>query len=116
MVLAFPLIHTTIRYVLSNISRLLQKFQFPIDEVVLNFCKLKWVWNRFSGPSFCGFFDKFFLLSCDLNWSNFINILRFLPKFFRKMYFLFCAWAFDDVVKSKNFKIWFSRERKEVLK
>ena len=37
------------------------------------------------------------------NWPNFINRLSFLPKLLR-MYFLFYAWTFDDVMKLKYLK------------
>ena len=42
---------------------------------------------------------KLFLLEYDINWPNFINRLSLLPKLFSKMYFLFYAQAFDDVMK-----------------
>ena len=45
---------------------------------------------------------KFFLLLYDINWSNFINRLYLGPKLFSEMYFLFYAWAFDDVMKFEN--------------
>ena len=47
---------------------------------------------------------KLLLLEYDINWPNFINRLCLLPKFFRKMYFLFYAQAFDDVMNFENQK------------
>ena len=37
-----------------------------------------------------------------LNWLNFINRLYLLSKLFSEMYLLFCAEAFDDVMKFEN--------------
>ena len=37
-----------------------------------------------------------------MNGANFINRLCLFPKLFSKMYFLFYAYAFDDVIKIEN--------------
>ena len=42
---------------------------------------------------------KLFPLEYDKNWPNFISRPCLLPKLFSKMYFLFYAQAFDDVMK-----------------
>ena len=47
---------------------------------------------------------KFFLLEYDINWPNFVNRPCLLPKLVSKMYFLFYAEAFDDVMKLENLK------------
>ena len=48
------------------------------------------------------FLMKFFILSYDINWQNFINRLYLLLKLFSEIYFLFYASAFDDVMKFEN--------------
>ena len=47
---------------------------------------------------------KLFPLNYDINWPNFINKLSLPLKLFNKMYFLFYALAFDDVMKFENLK------------
>ena len=37
-----------------------------------------------------------------INWPNFIISLYLLHKLFSKMYFLFYAQAFDDIMKFEN--------------
>ena len=54
---------------------------------------------RHQMPKHETFFTIFFLLEYDINWSNFIKRLCLLPNLFSKMYFLFYASAFDDVIK-----------------
>ena len=39
-----------------------------------------------------------------LNWPNFIKRLSLLPKVFSKMYLLFYAQAFDDVIEPEDLK------------
>ena len=48
------------------------------------------------------FLMKFFILSYDINWQNFINRLYLLLTLFSEIYFLFYASAFDDVMKFEN--------------
>ena len=50
------------------------------------------------------FLMKLFFLEYDIKWPNFINRQCLLRKLFSKMYFLFYAWAFDDVMKLENLK------------
>ena len=45
---------------------------------------------------------KLFLLEYDINWPNFINRPYLLPKLFSKMYFLFYAKAFGDIMKFES--------------
>ena len=47
---------------------------------------------------------KLFPLNYDINWPNFINKLSLSLKLFNKIYFLFYALAFDDVMKFENLK------------
>ena len=61
------------------------------------------------------FLSKLFLLEYDINRPSFINKLCLLPQLFSKMYFLFYAWVFDDVMKFENVDFWnliFSRTKK----
>ena len=50
---------------------------------------------------FVEFYDKvvFFVI-----WPSLINRLRSLSKLFNKMYFLYHAWTFDDLVKFEYLK------------
>ena len=47
---------------------------------------------------------KLFPLEYDINWPNLINGLSLPLKLFSKMYFLFYASAFDDLMKFENLK------------
>ena len=46
------------------------------------------------------------------NWSNFINRVCLLAKFFNKVYFLFYAYAFDGVIKFEYLKFDFLKIEK----
>ena len=86
------------------LSRLLQKFHFPV-EVVLNSLQtqrglelvLRWQFLY-------NFLIKIFLQEYDINWPNFINRLCLISKLFSKFYFLFYTQALDDVIKSGYLK------------
>ena len=74
-------------------------------EVMLNSLQIqKGLGLVFRSQFLNNFLMKLFLLEYDMNWPNFINRPCLLPKLFRKMYFLFYARAFDDVMKFKNLK------------
>ena len=45
---------------------------------------------------------KLFPLEYDINWPNFINRLSLPLKLLNKMYFLFYASTFDNVMKFEN--------------
>ena len=45
---------------------------------------------------------KLFPLEYDISWLNFINRVSLPLKLLSKMYFLFYAAAFDDVMKFEN--------------
>ena len=55
---------------------------------------------------------KLFPLEYDINWPNFINRLSLPLKLFSKMYFLFYAAAFDDIMKFENLKFDFLENKK----
>ena len=63
--------------------------------------------TSFQATSFIEFFDKkiYFVMLYKFHWPNFITGLCLLPKLFNKMYFMFYAWAFDDVMTFKYLKI-----------
>ena len=97
-------------YYISNISRLLKKFHFPLE---VNFFQIqKGLELVFRLHLLQNFLMKLFLLEYDINWSNCINWPCLLLKLFSKMYFLFCAQTFDDVMKSKNLKFDFLKIKK----
>ena len=50
------------------------------------------------------FLMEVFILEYDIKWPNFIYRLCLLPKLFSKMYLLFYAQAFDDVMKFEYLK------------
>ena len=74
-------------------------------EVMLNSLQMqKDLGLVFRLQFFKKFLINFFLLQFDINWANFIYRLCLLPKLFSKMYFLFYAQAFDDVIKFEFLK------------
>ena len=89
----------------SNISRLLQIFDFPIEAVLNSFETQKGLELVFRKQFLQNFLMKLFLFEYDIHWSNFINRLCLLPQLFSEMYFLFYAQAFDDAIKFENTKI-----------
>ena len=91
-------------YYIFNISRLFQKFYFPIEFVLKSLQTQKSLELVFRPQLLQNFRMKLFILECDITWPNFINRLCLLPKLFNKMYFLFYAQAFDDVMKFENLK------------
>ena len=55
---------------------------------------------------------KLFPLGYDINWPNFIKRLSLPLKLLNKMYFLFYAAAFDDIMKFENLKFDFLENKK----
>ena len=89
-------------YYISNISSLLQKFHLPIKVMLHSLQTQKELELVFRPQFLYKFLMKFFILSYDINWQNFINRLYLLLKLFSEIYFLFYASAFDDVMKFEN--------------
>ena len=73
---------------------------------MLNFLKTQKSLGLIFRPQFLyNFLMKLFPLEYGINWPNFINRLSLPLKLFNKMYFLFYASAFDDVMKFENLKL-----------
>ena len=73
---------------------------------MLNFLKTQKSLRLIFRPQFLyNFLMKLFPLEYGINWPNFINRLSLPLKLFSKMYFLFYASAFDDVMKFENLKL-----------
>ena len=60
--------------------------------------------TSFQAAVFVDFFDEIIFMEYDINWPHFITRMCLIPKLLSKMYFLFYAWAFDDVMKCENLK------------
>ena len=72
---------------LLHISRLLQKFHFP-KEIVLNSLQTSKGFKLVFRAQFLkSYLIKIVLFQYDINWSNFINRMFLLAKFFTEMYF-----------------------------
>ena len=100
------------------ISILLQKFHFAVEVVLNSLETRKGLELVFRLQFLYNFMMELFLLEYDINWPNFMNRVRLLPKYSVKCiscFMLRCLMRSWNL-KIWNSKIWFSPERKELLK